>query len=140
MLSRELNLRETSATTLDALVQAFGRDKWFHEFKKLKNGSTELDDNGKKIPTTDSVAHWANQNGINTFAAEGLHSKLGRLFNLTYISENPPDNPLKQIINQLENGKHIVLSFGNHERDLDYLLVSNVLTRQIRDCLGKEDQ
>ena len=138
MLSRELNLRETSATTLDALVQAFGRDKWFHEFKKLKNGSTEIDDNGKKVPTTDSVAHWANQNGINTFAAEGLHSKLGRLFNLTYISENPPGNPLKQIINQLENGKHIVLSFGNHERDLDYLLVSNVLTRQIRDAWEKK--
>jgi hypothetical protein len=132
MLSRELNLRETSAATLDALVQNFGREHWFHEFKQLKNGAVMEDDNGKKFPAPDSVAAWANQNGVNVFAAEGLHSKLGRVFNLSYVSENPPGHPLNDIVLHLESGKHIILSFGNHERDLDYLLVTNVLTRHIR--------
>ncbi len=134
MLSRELNLRETSATTLDALVQSFGAKNWFSEFKQLKNGAVIEDDNGKKFPAPDSVAAWANQNGINVFAAEGLHSKLGRVFNLPYICPNPPGKPLEQIINMLEAGKHVILSFGNFERDLDYLLVSNLLTRRIRDA------
>ena len=138
MLSRELDLRETSATTLDALVQSFGREHWYHEFKRLKHGETIEDEKGKKIPAPGSVAYWANQNGINTFAAEGLHSKLRRLFNLSYISEKPPGNPLKQIIQQLENGNHIILSFGDHESDLDYLLVSNALTRQIRAAWEKK--
>jgi hypothetical protein len=33
----------------------------------------------------------------------------------------------------LEAGQHVVLSFGRHESDLDYLLVSNLLTRKIRE-------
>ena len=105
--------------------------EWFHEFKHLKNGSTiEID--GKKVPAPDSVAFWANQNGMNTTAAEALHTKLTRLFNLPYISQNPPGQPLQDIIRYLEQGKHIILSFGNFESDLDYLLVTNLLTRKIR--------
>jgi hypothetical protein len=138
MLSRELNLRETSATTLDALVQSFGREHWYHEFKKLKNSSTIDDGNGKQDQAPDSVTFWADQNGINSSAAVALHSKLSRIFNLSYISPNPPGNPLKQIIQQLENGKHIILSFGDHVSDLDYLLVSNALTRQIRAAWEKK--
>jgi len=132
MLSRELNLRETSPATLDALVHSFGEKQWFHEFKKLKNGAMIENEDGKKVPAPDSVAFWANQNGSNIMAAEALHTKLNRLFNLTYISQNPPGNPLQDMIRYLEQGKHIILSFGDFENDLDYLLVTNMLTRKIR--------
>ena len=38
-----------------------------------------------------------------------------------------------EIIKSLEAGKHVILSFGQaYETDLDYLLVSNLLTRKIR--------
>jgi len=132
MLSRELNLRETTAATLDALVHAFGEKRWFHEFKQLKNGAMIENDDGKKVPALDSVAFWANQNGMNAIAAEALHTKMNRIFNLPYISQNPPGQPLQDIIHYLEQGKHIILSFGDFERDLDYLLVTNLLTRKIR--------
>jgi DNA helicase HerA-like ATPase len=33
----------------------------------------------------------------------------------------------------LENGRHLILSFGEYDRELDYLLVSNILTRRIRE-------
>jgi hypothetical protein len=92
------------------------------------------DDNGKKIPAPDSVAFWANRAGINVSAAEGLHSKLGRLFNKTYIVDRPAVDTVKQIITSLEAGQHVILSFGEYEADLDYLLVSNMLTRRIRDA------
>ena len=45
----------------------------------------------------------------------------------------PPSDSIQDIINALKKGKHIVLSFGKHESDLDYLLVSNLLTRRIRE-------
>jgi DNA helicase HerA-like ATPase len=46
--------------------------------------------------------------------------------------ENPAADGIGEIIKSLEAGQHVVLSFGDHESDLDYLLVSNLLTRRIR--------
>ncbi len=132
LLTRELNLKETTPTTLDALVATFGRENWFREFKNMKNGAVIEGDDGKRIPAPDSVAAWASEHGVNEMAAAGLHSKLGPVFRLDYIVDKPAADSIGNIINSLEGGKHVVLSFGHHERDLDYLLVSNLLTRRIR--------
>jgi DNA helicase HerA-like ATPase len=66
-------------------------------------------------------------------AAEGLHSKLGRVFTLPYIQEKPAGDPIGEIIQLLDKGYHVILSFGKNESDLDYLLVTNLLTRRIRE-------
>jgi hypothetical protein len=133
MLTRELNLKETTPTTLAALEREFG-PHWFSQFKALKYGATVEDDNGKKVPAPDSVAYWAAQAGINAAAAEGLHSKLTRVFNLAYIVDKHASavDPIAEVIKHLSNGQHVVLSFGGYESDLDYLLVTNILTRRIR--------
>ena len=133
LLSRELNLRETTPTTLDALIKSFGAEKWFNEFRQMKIGSFIETEDGKKIPAPGSVAAWANAEGVNVMAAEGLHSKLRRVFNMEYIVEQPASDSIEEIVKALEAGQHIVLSFGKHESDLDYLLVSNLLTRKIRE-------
>ena len=135
MLTRELNLRETTPTTLHALQTNFGKN-WFKRFKNMnRNEIEEMDEKGKikKRPDPNSVAAWADENGVNVMAAEGLHDKLRRLFDKAYIVEKPAGDPIEEIIKSLEAGKHIVLSFGNFESDLDYLLVSNFLTRKIRE-------
>jgi DNA helicase HerA-like ATPase len=137
MLSRELNLKETTPTTLDALVSEFGPDGWFKAFRQMKVGAVIENDEGKKIPAPDSVAAWANSAGVNVMAAEGLHSKMQRVFNLDYIRENPIGNGIEEIVKTLEAGQHVVLSFYDHESDLDYLLVSNLLTRRIRETWEK---
>jgi uncharacterized protein len=131
MLSQELNLRETTPATLNALVSTFGRN-WFHEFKIMRPHAQQTDEEGNRRPADDSVEAWALEANIHPLAASGLHSKLNRLFDCEYIVENPAGNALKQMIDNLDNGQHIVLSFGNHESDLDYLFVSNLLTRRIR--------
>ncbi|MFM8322062.1 MAG: helicase HerA domain-containing protein [Chloroflexota bacterium] len=136
MLSRELNLKETTPTTLDALWHEFGPN-WFHEFLQMEVGTLVEDDSGKKSPAPGSVAFWANRAGVNQMAAEGLHSKLGRVFNLPYIVDRPAVDSVGQVIQALESGRHVVLSFGEHESDLDYLLVSNLLTRRIRQAWEK---
>lgn len=135
LLSRELNLRDTTSTTLDALIHSFGAARWFSEFKKMVVGAMETDGEGKKVPAPDSVAFWANQVGVNVAAAEGLRSKLGRVFTRPYIvEETAGSDPLKNVIEALQAGQHVILSFGDYESDLDYLLVSNLLTRKIRDA------
>ena len=134
MLSQELNLRETTSATLEALRFSFGYNSWFHEFKHMRVNAYETDEeSGKRVPAPDSVAAWAEGAGVHPGAAEALHSKLGRLFNAPYIVENPPADALTQVISNLDGGQHVVLSFGDHETDLDYLFVSNLLTRRIRD-------
>ncbi|MCU0487081.1 MAG: ATP-binding protein, partial [Anaerolineales bacterium] len=137
MLGRELNLKETTATTVDALVSDFGRDAWLQRFREMKVGETIETDDGKKLAAPGSVAHWAQRAGVNTMAAEGLRSKLGPLFSLPYVVERPAADSVSEIIKHLENGQHVILSFGSHESDLDYLLVSNLLTRRIRQAWEK---
>jgi hypothetical protein len=134
MLTRELNLRDTAPTVLNALYTSFHQD-WFRRFRQMNREEIEVEDERgkiKKVPHPESVAAWANENGVNVMAAEGLHDKLRRLFNKPYIVEQPASDSVAQIIQSLEMGRHVVLSFGEHESDLDYLFVSNLLTRKIR--------
>ncbi|HCS40961.1 MAG TPA: hypothetical protein DIW44_15440 [Anaerolineaceae bacterium] len=129
MLSRELDLRDTSSTTLDTLIHSFGRENWFSEFRKLKSDSNPDDEK--------SVANWAAKVGANPAAVEGLRRKLNRVYNCDYIISNDDQNrstsSLKNIVEALKAGQHVILSFGDYQKDLDYLLVSNLLTRKIRD-------
>lgn len=140
MLTRELNLKETAPTVLNALFTSFGAN-WFAAFRAMNRETTTIEDERgrkKEIPAEGSVAKWANENGVNVLAAEGLHDKLRRLFSKPYIVENPAADSVGQIIRALEGGKHVILSFGEHESDLDYLLVSNLLTRKIRSAWEKK--
>ncbi|MGD8455576.1 MAG: ATP-binding protein [Anaerolineales bacterium] len=132
MLTRELNLRETTPVTLEALASSFGRKDWYRVFREMKVGATEEGEDGKKIPSPESVAFWANGVGTNVMAAEGLHNKLRRVFNLDYIVDEPAADGISEIVKALKAGQHVVLSFGKHESDLDYMLVSNILTRKIK--------
>jgi len=123
MLTRELNLRETTPATLSALVQSFGINKWFESFKNLTMGEGE-----------GSVIDWARNNNVNEAAALSLYSKLERVFRLNYLVPKltGPSSVVK-IIDYLKNGYSVILSFGEYETDLDYLLVTNILTRKIRE-------
>ncbi len=136
MLSRELNLTDTAATVLDALVKSFSPSEWFSRFMALRyEDDVEItDEQGKtrRVPHPESVEAWASENGVHPKAAQALHSKLQRLHGKPYLVKEPAADSVGQIIQALESGQHVILSFGAHETDLDYLLVSNLLTRKIR--------
>lgn len=123
MLMRELNLRETTPTTLAALESSF-KDQWFERFMQMNEGATE-DEN--------SVACWAKNNGANEMAALGLHQKLGKLFKKEYlVSRAAGKSVVSMIVDALKNKRSVILSFAKFESDLDYLVVTNILTRKIR--------
>ena len=133
-LTQELNLKETTSTTLNALYGSF-RGEWFRHFKAMNREEVTVDDErgkSKRVPHPDSVAAWAGENGVNIMAAEALHDKLRRLFTKPYIVEKPAADSVGKITESLEAGDHVVLSFDKYDNDLDYLFVSNLLTRKIR--------
>lgn len=132
LLWGELNLRDTTPTTLSALVRSFG-PKWFSRFMSLETSSKIEGAEGAMEYPEDSIEGWAERNNIHPKAAEALHGRLKqRIDNLDYVVEGQANNAITQIVDALKNGRHIILSFGKHDRDLDYLLVSNLLTRKIR--------
>ncbi len=133
ILAHELNLRETTSTTLAALSSKFGVN-WFREFMKLENMPKQKDDEGNSFYPDGSLEGWAESAGIHPEAAKGLHSRLSkRVKGLPYLVEKPASDGVSQIVNALQSGQSVILSFGNHDKDLDYLLVSNILTRCIRE-------
>ena len=106
LLTRELNLKETTPTTLDALWNSF-KDRWVSEFKDMTQDVVTTDD-GKRAPAPGSVAAWANANGVNVMSAEALHSKLQRLFHKEYIVAAPAAAPgreghMEEVVRMLES-------------------------------------
>ncbi len=134
LIGEKLSLTETSAATLNALERSFG-DKWFSNFMAMDPTAEETDpETGKKYPATNSVAYWARGANVNDEAAKGLYRRLKPIYDKPYIkAERPPVDAVAEIVNRLENGRHVILSFGRFEAEEDYLLVSNILTRRIRD-------
>ncbi|MBT3322537.1 MAG: ATP-binding protein [Anaerolineae bacterium] len=133
MLSKELNLRDTTSVTLSALVQRFKKN-WFQSFMEMKSISKVKDEeSGTSYYPDGSIEKWSEDAGIHVEAAKALHARLKRkVYELPYVVEKPATDGVTQIINALAGKKHVILSFGKHDSDLDYLFVSNILTRRIR--------
>ncbi len=143
LLAGTLNLTDTTPATLSALANDF-KDDWFAKFMKLIPGETEEieTDSGKtkKVPTPNSVEYWADQNNVHPKAATALHGKLMRIYRKEYVVDGTSVDRVNMIINQLENGRHVTLSFGKYSEDIDYMLVSNILTRQLRNRWVKKTE
>ncbi len=140
LLAKSLNLTDTADVTLNALVRSFSR-QWFVEFMHLEPLAMEVDpDTGKQYPAANSVAAWARANNIHEGAAEALHRRLQLISDKNYVVERPANDAVGAIVDKLENGRHVILSFGEHESELDYLLVSNILTRRIRQHWVKKSE
>ena len=138
LLAKTLNLTDASGILLDALQSRY-RENWFSTFMDMKSGEGAVytDEDGKQRPTENSVAAWANEVGAHVGSAEALHRKLRALLSRGYLVKEPASKALDQIINNLQEGRHVVLSFGNYEKDIDYLLVTNLITRKIREAWEK---
>jgi DNA helicase HerA-like ATPase len=138
LLAKTLNLTDASGILLDTLQSRY-KENWFSTFMDMKSGEGAVytDEDGKQHPTEDSVEAWAKNVGAHVGSAEALHRKLRTLLNRGYLVKEPASKALDQIINNLQEGRHVVLSFGNYEKDIDYLLVTNLITRKIREAWEK---
>ena len=60
-----------------------------------------------------------------------LQRKLTRLDDLKYIRNTCPQNYIANILEALDQGKHIVIEFGSQANMLSYMLATNVIARRI---------
>ena len=100
LLTRELNLKETTPTTLDALVQQLWPGQLVpansrHMKVRRDRSRTRT---ARRSPPPTAWQPGPTQAGVNVMAAEGLHSKLDRVFNLPYVVEKPAADSLGEII------------------------------------------
>ncbi len=132
LLASALKLTDVASVVMSGLFRAFGKN-WLFEYMQLQPGLTEENDKGKMVPAPGSVEFWAREQNINEIAARTLHGRLQQLTDRPYVVKKPAGDAVASIVDQLENGRHVILSFGEYDNDLDYLLVSNILTRRIRE-------
>ena len=117
-LAPTLNITELGAQACYALHRHLGRN-WMLRFLDLDEA--EMDE-------------LVNTLRENRATLDALRRRLGVLRRLPFMSEQPVPGggTVKQALDYLTAGRHVVLEFGRHGNDLTaYLLVANLITRRI---------
>jgi DNA helicase HerA-like ATPase len=120
LLASELNLNPSAAETTYLLEQHHGR-KWLSALLKMDG---------------EAIKDFADSSGANAMSLGALKRKLGRMVEECkgFLIEDVPgegDDAVRQIMGCLLKGINVVLEFGNYSKPLQYMLVANILTRQI---------
>ena len=115
LVSRELNLSEASIENAIILRNEFGTT-WITQLLAMTNEDIQM---------------FCDEKRGNKASIMALQRKLGLLDELKYIRNSCPQNYVKQILDKLNAGKHLVIEFGSQSNMLSYMLVTNVLSRRI---------
>lgn len=116
LLADELDLTTTAGTTVGLLEDRYG-GHWLQQLLAMNRSEMEA---------------FCNETGSHSGATEALQRKLRDIRRQGYVMEEAPGDAIQDMILALEQGKHIILQFGRHNRLLDYMLVANIVTRLVR--------
>ncbi len=111
----ELNLSEASLENAVILRNEFGK-AWINRLMTMSNGEIQEFCETKMGSKSSIMA---------------LQRKLNRLDDLKYIRNSCPHNYVDQVLECLENGKHVVVEFGSQSNLLSYMLATNIIARRI---------
>ncbi len=122
LLANELNLNQSAAETTYLLEQHY-KSKWLAALLKMDG---------------DAIKAFAETSGANALSLGALRRKLGRMVEECkgFLIEEVPDqsdDAVRQIMACLLKDVNVVLEFGNYRKPLQYMLVANILTRQIHE-------
>lgn len=122
LLAGELNLNPSAAETTYLLEQHFGKN-WMKSLLGMDG---------------EGVRDFAEASGANALSVGALRRKLGRMAEECkgFLIEEVPgdaDDAVQQIMACLRKDINVVLEFGRYDKPLQYMLVANILTRQIHD-------
>lgn len=116
LMAQELGLTSTASVTIGLLQDCY-KQRWLSQLLDMDAASLE---------------EFCRDSGAHAGAAEALQRKLRELARKEYVQPEMNSNLLDEIILALEDGKHVILHFGKHGSMLDYMLVSNLVTRKVR--------
>jgi len=115
LLKHELNLSEASIESAIALKEREGKD-WLRHFLTMTN---------------EDIEEFVNTGKGHIGALRSLQRKLKRIEDLKYVKTIVQKDSIKDLINYLEQGKHVILEFGSQNNLLSYMLATNIITRRI---------
>jgi uncharacterized protein len=115
LLQDELRLNATAVETANLVVDVY-RERWIEKL-------LEMD--------ADQLREFVERSGAHPGALAALKRKLGEIRRLGFVREHVSDSNLEAMLAYLEQGRHVVLEFGQFSRPLPYMLVANVITRRI---------
>ncbi len=113
LLRQTLNLTELAVEAVYQLSRRFGRD-WLERTLALKDSEGPPED----LKIHESTLH-------------NLQRGLATIRRLPFLVSHAPDNPVKRILDYLDQGINVVLEFGRYTDSTAYILVANLLTRRI---------
>jgi len=117
LLRQTLNLTEASVQAVYQLAREFGDKRWIEATLSLGDG-----DETKQLLTRLSIHDSTYRN---------LRRGLETIRRLPFLLPHSPDNPVKRILEYLDEGMNVVLEFGRYTDITAYILVANLLTRRI---------
>ncbi|KAK3582238.1 hypothetical protein CHS0354_023777 [Potamilus streckersoni] len=121
LLQEELRLNPTAAEYSNILKQNF-KDNWLSSFLSLMKAGDE------------SIKQFCMDNRLLVGSLDALYRRLNKLADFKFIDFEPDKRkiiPIKELISDLQKGTSVVVEFGRYDNMTAYLLVANVITRQI---------
>ncbi|MBZ8180674.1 helicase HerA domain-containing protein [Oscillatoria salina] len=115
LVSGELGLSDASLDNANILAGEFG-NSWIIQLINMTN---------------EEINDFCNEKQGHKGSIMALQRKLMRLNNLKYMRSVCRHNYIKQILQCLDAGKHVVIEFGSQSNMLSYMLVTNMITRRI---------
>ena len=113
LLRQTLNLTELAVEAVYQLSRRFGKD-WLQSTLDMKD--------------TEELPEGLN---IHEGTLHNLQRGLETIRRLPFLESHAPDNPVRRILDYLDQGTNVVLEFGRYTDITAYILVANLLTRRI---------
>lgn len=118
LVRQELNLSEASLENAIILRNEFGK-AWINRLLAMSNGE---------------IQEFCEVKMGNKASIMALQRKLTRLDDLKYIKNSCTRNYIRQILDALDAGKHVVIEFGSQSNMLSYMLATNIISRRIHEA------
>ncbi len=116
LLRQTLNLTEPAVEAVYQIRRRFGRN-WLQEVSELKD--------------SDETRELLKELNIHESTFQNLQRGLATIRRLPFLEPHVPDNPVRHILEYLDQGINVVLEFGRYTDITAYILVANLLTRRI---------
>ncbi|GAI88168.1 unnamed protein product, partial [marine sediment metagenome] len=116
LLRQTLNLTEPAIEAVYQLSRRFGKN-WLQSSLDLKD--------------SEETRGLLKEMSIHESTYQNLQRGLATIRRLPFFIPHTPDNPVKRILEYLDQGINVVLEFGRYTDITAYILVANLLTRRI---------
>ena len=116
LLAQELDLPGTAEATIGLLWDRYN-DRWLSQAVTM---------------TPAQMEEFSIESGAHSASLLALQRRLKRVQRKEYVVERGDFNLIDEMVQALDNGQNVILHFGRYDSSLDHMLVTNLITRRVR--------